>query len=72
MEKITKKEPEKPSAKKDKLENKDKKNTDKKPAKQTDIGKHEFEEDRSTEIRMKPQPFDKAKQPVREHDSDGL
>ena len=71
MEK-NKKAPNAPSDKKVKLENKDQKNTDKKPATQTDIGKHEFDEDRTTEIRMKPQPFEKNKQSIRDNDTDGL
>ena len=58
--------------KKGKLQNKDHKNTDKNPSKQTDIGEHEFEEDRSTEIRMKPQPFDKKKKLMEDHESDDL
>ncbi|ABG58370.1 hypothetical protein [Cytophaga hutchinsonii] len=66
------KEPKKPAATKDKLENKDQKNTDKKAASQNDIGMHEFDEDLTTEIRMTPQPFDKAKPVIRDNETDGL
>lgn len=72
MEKHNNKEPKKPSAKNDRLENKDMKNTNKRAASQTAIGEHEFEENRSNEIRMKPQPFEKNKKPIEDHESDGL
>lgn len=71
MEKDNNKEPKKPSKNYSALENKDKKNTNKKAASQTDIGEHEFEEDRSPEIRMKPQHFEK-KTPTPDRESDGL
>jgi hypothetical protein len=67
-----KKEPKAPSAKNDRLEDKNTKNSDKRPADQNAIGRNEFEEDRSTDIRMKPQPFKKEKQHVHDHESDGL
>lgn len=67
----TTKEPKSPAIEKDRLENKDKKNTDKKPASQTAIGQHEFEEDRSPDIRMKQQPFLK-KEPAPDRETDGI
>lgn len=67
----TSKEPKSPAAEKDRLENKDKKNTDKKAASQTAIGEHEYEEDRSPDIRMKQQPFNK-KASVPDRETDGI
>lgn len=58
--------------KKDQLEDKDQKNTDLKPAGLNEIGDHEYEEDHTTEIRMKPQPFRKEEPSLKDHDSDGL
>ena len=59
--------------KKDTLENKDQKNADKKPAGQNEIGKHEYDEFLTTEIRMKPQPLEKDKQPTpQDRESEGL
>jgi hypothetical protein len=66
-----KKEPKDPSVENDRLENKDQKNVNKRPASQNDIGEHEFDEDRTTEIRMKPQPF-KKEQPAPDRETDGL
>ena len=61
------------SDKKDTLENKDQKNSDKKAAGQNEIGKHEYDEFLTTEIRMKPQPLEKDKQPTpQDRESDGL
>jgi len=74
MEK-NKKQPKAPSDysdKRDTLENKDrKKSSNLKAADQTAIGEHEFEEDRSPEIRMKPQPFNKKKD-VPDRETDGI
>ncbi len=67
----TTKEPKSPAAEKDRLEDKDTTNTDKKAASQTAIGQHEYEEDRSPDIRMKQQPFDK-KDPVPDRETDGI
>ena len=61
------------SDKKDILENKDQKNADKKAAGQNEIGKHEYDEFLTTEIRMEPQPLEKdKKQTPQNRPSDGL
>ncbi len=72
MENQNKKEPKSPAAEKDRLEDKDQKNTDKRPASQNDIGAHEFDEDLTTEIRMQPQPFDKTTPEIKDLETDGL
>lgn len=72
MKNDSKKAPKSPSVKGDRLENKDTKNTDKKAASQNDIGEHEFEEDRSMEIRMKKQPFHKNEPTPPNRETDGI
>lgn len=74
-----KKEPKAPSEhtdKKDKLENKDQKNADLKPAGLNDIGESEYEEYATDDIRMKPQPLEKdgkdKQQTPPDRESDGL
>ena len=71
MEHNTKKSPES-SSKKDVLKNKNTKNSDKKAASQNAIGEHEYEEDRSPNIRMKEQPFKKKTNAVPDRETDGI
>ena len=72
MENTTKKGPKAPDVENDRLEDKDQKNTDLQAASQTDIGEHEYQEDLTMEIRMKPQPFEKEKTPAPDRETDGL